>query len=154
MLICKFWGSVQACTAAVSIQSAFRGFSVRSDLGRQILAVTAIQACWRSFIQKRKYQCLLESRRRSTAAVCIQRYWQVYLQRRWYLCLLKERSESKAAICIQRHWRGYLIRLDHHRRTAAVVRIQAEIRHFLARQRFVYDLSFQISMLYMNLMIA
>ncbi|XP_072516320.1 abnormal spindle-like microcephaly-associated protein [Salminus brasiliensis] len=85
-------------TAAVNIQSAFRGMKVRRKLKKMHLAATRIQACFRGHSQLLKY------RRQKWAASVIQRRYQANKLK----TVVEERyvAMKKAALCIQAAYRG------------------------------------------------
>lgn len=98
--------ALQACQAAIRIQSGFRGHSTRLNLKEQGRAATLIQSCWRTTVQMREYARLL-----------------------------RERQRQIAAIQMQRMWRGFQVRVERQRQLQAACRIQAAFRIFLMKRR-------------------
>ncbi|XP_039668150.1 abnormal spindle-like microcephaly-associated protein isoform X2 [Perca fluviatilis] len=88
--------------SAITLQAAFRGWSVRRDISRQNEAAIVIQSCWRCLVQRRLFQ-----RKRETAVKLQQRVRAVQLGR-------LERNDytriRKAAITLQTHCRAWIAR--------------------------------------------
>ncbi|XP_052827235.1 abnormal spindle-like microcephaly-associated protein homolog [Octopus bimaculoides] len=130
--------------AAVVIQSYFRKHYCQSKYLKLLSSVILIQKLYRSklesrklrrqFLQELREKQLQEEKRQNNAAQLIQATWKCYVAQR-------EFSKLKAATCVlQRYMSAYLIgkhvRHDFIAQKNAAVKIQSNLRGFIARRRY------------------
>ncbi|NWI08232.1 ASPM protein, partial [Crypturellus soui] len=106
--------------AALVLQSAYRGMTVRKQLSKLSKAATVIQAAFRSYLVKKEYVAL------RSAAVVIQRHYRAVMHAK----RLKQEylSLRKATIRVQAVYRGVRVRQQMHRIHQAAVSIQATFK--------------------------
>ncbi|CAI9716381.1 spindle-like microcephaly-associated homolog [Octopus vulgaris] len=130
--------------AAVVIQSSFRKHYCQSRYLKLLSSVILIQKLYRSKLESRKLRMqflqelrekqLQEEKRQNNAAQLIQATWKCYVAQ-------KEFSKLKTATCVlQQYMSAYLIgkrvRHDFIAQKNAAIKIQSNLRGFIARRRY------------------
>ncbi|NXO38896.1 ASPM protein, partial [Locustella ochotensis] len=131
--------------AALVLQSAYRGMTVRRQLNKLNKAATTIQAAFKSYLVKKEYERL------RSAAVAIQRRYRAVIhakrQRQSYLSLkritvqvqaiyrgVRVRRQvqcmHQAAVCIQATFKMYCMSIKYRSLRMAAIRIQRQYRAF------------------------
>ncbi|NXX69982.1 ASPM protein, partial [Spizella passerina] len=136
---------LQTKAAALVLQSAYRGMSVRRQLNKLNKAATTIQAAFKSYLVKKEYERL------RSAAVAIQRRYRAVThakcERQRYLSLKRATVQvqaiyrgvrvrqqvqcmHQAAVCIQATFKMYCMSRKYQSMRMAAVRIQRQYRAF------------------------
>nr|XP_020442858.1 abnormal spindle-like microcephaly-associated protein [Monopterus albus] len=114
--------------ACVTLQAAFRGMRVRTELNKMHWAATVIQSSVRMFLCRKQYYLL------QSAVIIIQSRYRALLLRRAQQTEYRELKQ--ATIKIQAVYRGFRVREDLKKRHNAARAIQAQFR--MHRMRMAY----------------
>ncbi|GAB4814747.1 hypothetical protein N2152v2_001793 [Parachlorella kessleri] len=133
--------------AARSLQSLWRGYSMRRQLQQQQTAATRLQAAWRGshalrhFQRQKQATILLQAQWRAVrarqryqqlraAAICLQGSWRARQAR----LLLRQHKAARSVQCV---WRGHAVRMQLEQQRAAATLLQAHVRGTQARKQYM-----------------
>ena len=115
--------------AAITIQSHVRRRNVQRMIAHQHRAATVIQACFRSYIQQKRFLLLKQK------TVIIQYYWRATLLARWYRT--QYLSYREAVITLQSHMRRHKVQRMLADQNMAAAKIQSVYRMYLQRKVYL-----------------
>ena len=130
-LICRQCRTTYLITrqAAITIQSHARRRNVQRMIGHQHRAATVIQACFRSYIQQRRFLLLKQK------TIIIQYYWRATLLARWYRT--QYLSYREAVITLQSHMRRHKVQRMLADQNMAAAKVQSVYRMYLQRKVYL-----------------
>ncbi|XP_071948699.1 uncharacterized protein [Antedon mediterranea] len=126
---CGRKGLFEKKTAVLLIQSVYRGSQTRKCFLKNKKAAVTIQSYVRKWIFQKRYSSL------KGAALLIQSLYRAKLLRN--VCFKSFQKKKNATILLQAYVRRYLVSKHYRMKLTSLIRIQASVRTFLQRKRYL-----------------